>query len=153
MAEASTRELVVTRVFDAPPALLFDLWVDPQHLGNWWGPRAYPMTQIEMDVRPGGAWRGLLKGRDDGAELWQGGVFREVAPPHRLVFTFAWDAPGERGLETLVTVDFADEGGKTRMTFRQTPFQSIGEREGHRDGWSSCFDRLDEYVAHYRAKA
>ena len=101
---------------------------------------------------PGGAWRGLLKGREDGAELWQGGVFREVAPPHRLAFTFAWDAQGERGLETLVTVDFAEEGGKTRMTFRQTPFQSDGEREGHRDGWSSSFDRLEEFIARYRAK-
>jgi uncharacterized protein YndB with AHSA1/START domain len=75
-----------------------------------------------------------------------GGVFREVVAPERVVFTFAWDEEGERGLETLVTVTFAEEEGKTRMTFRQVPFQSIEERDGHRGGWTSSFDRLAEYV-------
>ena len=79
-----------------------------------------------------------------GGELWHGGLFREVVKPERLVFTFKWDEEGERGEENLVTITFAEEGGKTRMTFRQTPFISLDERDGHTDGWSSTFDRLDE---------
>ena len=101
-----------------------------------------------MDVRPGGAWRGNLRATETGEELRLGGVFREIVAPERVVFTFAWEEEGERGLETLVTLTFADEGGKTRMTFRQTPFQSAEERDGHRGGWTSSFDRLEEYVAH-----
>ena len=83
-----------------------------------------------------------------GEELRLGGVFREIVPPERVVLTFAWEEEGERGLETLVTVTFAERDGKTEMTFRQTPFQSVEERDGHRGGWSSSFDRLQEYVTH-----
>lgn len=139
--------LVITRTFDAPRELVFKAWTDPRHAMNWWGPRDYPATQMKMDVRPGGAWRNCLTSTEDGKELWQGGVFREVAPPERLVFTFAWEEAGERGLETLVTITFADVGGKTRMTFRQAPFRSVAERDGHRGGWNSSFGRLDEHIA------
>jgi uncharacterized protein YndB with AHSA1/START domain len=79
-------------------------------------------------------------------DLWLGGVFREIVAPERLVFTFAWEEEGERGLETLVTVTFADQNGKTLMTFRQAPFQSDGERDGHRYGWGSSFDRLEDVL-------
>ncbi len=100
-----------------------------------------------MDVRPGGHWRGRLRSTENGKELGLGGVFREVVAPERLVFTFAWEEEGERGLETLVTVTFADRGGKTVMTFHHAPFQSVAERDGHRGGWTSSFDRLEQYVA------
>jgi uncharacterized protein YndB with AHSA1/START domain len=143
IAAAAERELVITRTFDAPRALVFAAWTDPLHAREWWGPVNYPARHIEMDVRPGGAWRMCLRSTEGKPELWQGGVFREVVAPERLAFTFAWEEQGERGLETLVTVTFADEGGKTRMTFRQVPFQSIEERDGHQWGWNSTFDRLD----------
>jgi uncharacterized protein YndB with AHSA1/START domain len=140
-------ELVITRTFDAPRERVFKVWTDPRHVKNWWGPRDYPATHMEMDVRPGGAWRGCLVSKETGEELWQGGVFREVEEPERIVFTFAWDAEDERGLETLVTVTFAEQDGKTKMTFRHSPFQSVKERDGHQGGWTSTFDRLEEYVA------
>ena len=152
VADAAERELVITRVFAAPAALLFKVWTDPTHAKKWWGPRDYPVTHLEMDVRPGGAWRGCLRSAS-GKELWQGGVFREVVAPHRVVFTFAWEEDGERGLDTLVTLSFAEQDGKTRMTFRQAPFRSIAERDGHAGGWSSSFDRLDDHIAEYLAKA
>jgi uncharacterized protein YndB with AHSA1/START domain len=142
------RELVIARTFDAPRALVFKAWTDPQLALNWWGPRDYPATQMKMDVRPGGKWRHCLVSTENGRELWQGGVFREVVPPSLLVFTFAWEEEGERGLETVVTITFAEDGEKTRMIFRQTLFQSVEERDGHRGGWNSTFDRLDEYFAH-----
>jgi uncharacterized protein YndB with AHSA1/START domain len=139
-------ELVMTRLFDAPREVVFKAWTDPVLAKNWWGPRNYPAVHLEMDVRLGGAWRICLRSPDTGKELWQGGIFRQISPPGRLSFTFAWEEEGERGLQTFVSVTFTDEGGKTRMEFRQTPFQSAVERDGHRYGWNSTFDRLADYL-------
>jgi len=139
-------ELVIMRVFNAPRDLVWKAWTDPKHAVQWWGPKDYPATQLEMDVRPGGVWRGQLRSTEDGRLLSHKGVFREVAAPERLVFTFAWDEEGERGLGTLVTITFADQNGKTLMTFRQIPFQSAEERDGHKSGWTSAFDRFDEQL-------
>jgi uncharacterized protein YndB with AHSA1/START domain len=147
-AQREVREVAITRLIRAPRELVFAAWTDPVHLRQWWGPRLYPATHIEMDVRPGGRWRHCLTAAAGGRELWQHGVFREVVRPERLVFTFQWDEDGERGLETLVTVTFADANGNTRLVFHQAPFQSRNERDGHEGGWSSSFDRLDEFLAH-----
>lgn len=136
-------ELVIMRVFNAPREVVWRAWTDPKHAVRWWGPKEYPATDLEMDLRPGGIWRGRLRSPTDGSELSHKGVFREVTPPERLVFTFSWDEDGERGLETLVTITFADQGDKTLMEFRQIPFQSVEERDGHRYGWGSAFERLD----------
>ena len=135
------------RVFNAPRDIVWKAWTDPKYAVHWWGPKHHPATHLEMDVRPGGVWRGTLRSVEDGSELSHRGVFREVTAPERLVFTFAWDEEGERGLETLVTITFADQNGKTLMTFRQIPFQSAEERDGHRGGWTSAFDRFDEQLA------
>jgi uncharacterized protein YndB with AHSA1/START domain len=140
------QELVIERVLNAPRELVFKVWTDPAHAARWWGPREYPAKSVQMDVRPGGKWRHCLGSIEGGKDLWLGGVFREIVAPERLVFTFAWEEEGERGLETLVTVTFADQGGKTLMTFRQAPFQSDGERDGHRYGWGSSFDRLEDVL-------
>jgi uncharacterized protein YndB with AHSA1/START domain len=142
------QELVITRRFDAPRHRVFEAWTDPRHAKSWWGPRDYPLTYLEMDVRPGGAWRGRLTSTKDGEELWQHGVIREIHAPDRLVFTFAWDQEeGAPGRETVVTVTLEEDGDGTLMTFRQSPFDSVENREGHRGGWSSSFDRLDEVLA------
>jgi uncharacterized protein YndB with AHSA1/START domain len=147
-AEAAERVLVITRVFDAPRDLVFQAWADPERARRWMGPRGYTATYQQQDARPGGAWRLCLRSDADGRELWQGGVFREIVPPERIVFTFAWDAAdGSRGHETLVTVTFAEYGGKTTMTFRQAVFESVAERDGHLGGWSSTFERLAEHLA------
>ena len=152
-SKAPARDLTMTRVFDAPRTLVFKAWTDPDHAMNWWGPSHHPAVHIEMDVRPGGTWRHCLRSAETGKDLWQGGVFREVVAPERLVFTFAWEEEGERGLETVVTVTFVERDGKTRMTFRQTPFQSDGERDGHHGGWSSTFDRLVDHLRQLQGTA
>jgi uncharacterized protein YndB with AHSA1/START domain len=83
----------------------------------------------------------------DGDDLWLGGVYREIVFPERLVFTHAWDdASGRRGQETVVTVTFSDEGGGTKMVFRQEGFTSAGERDGHAGGWTECFERLADHL-------
>lgn len=152
MSVAEKRELTITRTFDAPRELLFALWTDPHHIVRWWGPKHHPSVEMTMDVRPSGVWRACLRSVDDGTLLWMNGVFREVAAPSRLVFTFRWEEEGERGLETVVTVTFSEENGKTRMDFHQKPFQSEEEREGHGEGWSSTFDRLEAYIELKKAK-
>ena len=96
-------------------------------------------------LRAGGRWRTCLRRDEDGKELWQGGIYREVVEPERLVFTFAWDQDdGSPGHETLVTVTFAEQGERTRMTFRQAVFATEESCAGHRGGWNSAFDRLAE---------
>jgi uncharacterized protein YndB with AHSA1/START domain len=140
----STRELVVTRVLEAPRERVFQAWTDPVRAVRWWGPKWHPAIFLEMDVRVGGAWRGKLRSVTDGSVLGHRGVFREIVEPSLLSFTFAWDEEGERGLETLVTLMFEDLGGKTRLTLSQSPFQSLAERDGHGEGWNSALDRLDD---------
>lgn len=139
--------LTITRHFDAPQELVWKVWTDPAHAIHWWGPKHHPATQIELDVRVGGRWRNCLQSVETGEALWHGGVFREVVEPELLVYTFAWEEPGERGMETLVTVNFSEQAGKTKMVMVQVPFQSTSERDGHDEGWNSTFDRLSEYLA------
>jgi uncharacterized protein YndB with AHSA1/START domain len=156
--EDNDRVLEITRMFDAPRELVFKAFTDPVHAMNWMGPREFPAHHVEADVRPGGKWRIGLKASDAvtdqrrGAELWQGGVYQEVDPPRRLVWTFKWDkepwnTSDKPNPETLVTVTLADEGGRTKMKFRQEIFDTKANRDGHVGGWNSAFDRLGEYLA------
>ncbi|HEX3499244.1 MAG TPA: SRPBCC domain-containing protein [Stellaceae bacterium] len=147
-AEATDdRTLVITRILDAPPHLVFKAWTDPAAARSWAGPRGFTATHMDGELRPGGTWRTCLRRDEDGKELWQGGVYREIVAPERLVFTFAWDDEnGRPGHETLVTITFAAQGDKTRMTFRQAVFDSVGQRDGHQGGWSSAFERLAEHL-------
>jgi uncharacterized protein YndB with AHSA1/START domain len=142
------RVLVIERMFDAPRALVWKAFTDPARMVAWMGPREHPSVFHEADVRPGGKWRGCLRGVADGRELGQGGEYKEVREPERLAFTFTWDQDdGSRGPETLVEIDFAERGGKTLMTFRQGVFNTTPNRDGHGHGWNSTFDRLAEYLA------
>ena len=145
-AAQDTVGLTIIRTFNAPRKLVWEAWTNPEHALHWWGPSHHPATEIEWDARPGGRWRNCLKSVETGEPLWHGGIFREVAKPERLVFTFVWEESGERGLETLVSVNFSEAEGKTKMVMHQSPFQSITERDGHDEGWHSTFDRLAEYL-------
>ncbi len=149
----SERELVVTRVFDAPRSLVFKAWTDPAHLERWQGaPRGFTVPSHEQDIRPGGGFRVCMRS-PEGVDHWLQGVYREIVEPQRLVFTHAWrDANGKPGTETLVTLTFTERGGKTELTLRQTGFTSVESRDGHKTGWTSTFDRLAEYLAEQPAR-
>jgi uncharacterized protein YndB with AHSA1/START domain len=125
------------------------MFTDTRHIGEWMGPRDYPSTFHEADVRPGGKWRGILSAVDGSRDLGQGGEYREVKKPERLAFTFCWDQDdGTPGPETLVEIDLAEvAGGKTVMTFRQGRFDTRQNRDGHGGGWNSTFDRLADLLA------
>ncbi len=100
-----------------------------------------------MDVRPGGAFRFVMRS-PEGTEHRLCGVYREIEEPERLVCTWAWeDAEGKLGHETRLTVTFAEQGGKTRLTLHQAVFDSVTAREGHQSGWTQAFDRLAAYLA------
>lgn len=144
-ATAAGSELVITRIFDAPRELVWKAWTED--MDKWSAPPQFTMPVSEGEVRPGGRWRACMKNRNDGTQLWLGGIYKEVAKPEKLVFTHAWDGPdGKPGPETLVTVTLAEKNGKTEMRFRQTGFDSIESRNGHSEGWNECFDLLDEFL-------
>ena len=112
---------------------------------RWWGPRGFTTPAGKMDVRPDGGWRVCMRS-PDGDLRWLQCAYREIVEPERLAFTWAWeDRAGEPGHETLVTVNFAEQAGKTRLIVHQAAFEPA-TREGpedDRDDWEQRLDRLD----------
>lgn len=142
---AQSFDLRISRVFNAPRDLVWRAWTDPAHARHWMGPRDHPAVAMEQDARVGGRWSLTLKGVEDGRVLKQGGVFREIRPREKVVYTLAWE--GDGGGDMLVTVTFKDEGaGKTRVDFRQQGLPSKAERDGHEAGWTSTFDRMEDLL-------
>jgi uncharacterized protein YndB with AHSA1/START domain len=145
-AKLADDELLITRVFDAPAQLIFSLWTEPAHFTKWMGPHGFECVSAEMDVRVGGAYRAMIRSAEHG-DNWFGGTYREIEPGRRLVFTFQWESGPSGHVETLVTITFAEHGGKTTQTLHQTPFLSAERRDAHVGGWESSFDRLAIYTA------
>ena len=139
--------LVIERLFNAPRDRVFKAWTDEKEALEWGGPRSHPIISTEGDLRPGGRWRSVLRSTNDGTELHQGGVYREIVEPKILSFTFSWFTDPQPRNETVVMIRFEEEGSKTRMIFRQEPFDKVENRDGHREGWNSAFDRLEEWLA------
>ena len=126
MTATTDRELVLSRVFDAPRELVFKAWTDSQHIAEWWGPNGFTTTVQEMDVRPGGAWRFVMHA-PDGVDYPNRMEFLEVVEPQRLVAIHSSGEPGDAGFE--VTVTFTKEAaGKTRLTLRQL-YATAAERD------------------------
>lgn len=145
-------ELSIIRTIDAPVALVFRIWSEAEHMKHWLGPETFTCTSVELDFRPGGAWRACIESESMGA-LWMSGRYREIERDKRIVYTFAWEAhPDEQTIETLVTVSFEEENGKTVQTFHQTPFTKVESRDSHVEGWSSSFDRERAYAESLRSK-
>jgi uncharacterized protein YndB with AHSA1/START domain len=124
VASTTDREIVITRVFDAPRELVFEAWIDPRHIGSWWGPRGFTTTIYEMDARPGGIWRFVMHG-PDGVDYQNKIVYLEIAKPERLVYDHGDEADAGH---FRVTVTFAERGNKTELTMRSV-FKSAAERD------------------------
>src|SRR5262245_37532641 len=146
----SEREIVMTRLFDAPRSLVFEALSKPEHVRCWWGPRGSTLTVCEMDLRPGGAWRFVLRGHD-GQEHPFKGVYREIVPPERVVSTFIYDVEGIRDHEALETLTLAEQEGRTTLwvnVLHQTKEARDGHlRSGMEDGAAQTYDRLAELLA------
>jgi uncharacterized protein YndB with AHSA1/START domain len=145
------RELVITRLFDAPRELVFKTWIDPQHVARWWGPGGFTNPVCELDARPGGAI--LIHMTDaDGTVYPVKGVFQEIVEPERLVFTTTSfeDAQGNPQLAAVNTVTFAESGGKTKLTLHAVVTKATAEvsdaLEGMEAGWSESLDKLNAHL-------
>lgn len=146
--EDAGRTLVISRVFDAPRALVFKAFSQPEHVARWFGPEDHTVASCEMDFRVGGAYFFVLRAPAGKAHRLKG-VYREIAPPERLAFTWAWvDAEGTcSSQETLVELSFAEEGDKTRLTLHQALFETTDARDAHSQGWTSTLNSLERYLA------
>ena len=149
---SADRELVLTRLINAPREKVYRAWTEPQLLKQWFAPKPYTTPVVEIDVRPGGSAYFVMRG-PDGKDLPNRGVYLEVVPNAKLVSTDAyvkaWE-PSEKPFMTLI-LTFEDEGGKTRYTARVRHW-TVADREAHEkmgfhDGWGFCTDQLEALVA------
>ncbi len=146
LAEPGKQELLITREFDAPRALVFKACTDPTLIPQWWGPRYLSTLVDRMDVRPGGQWR-FLNRDAQGNEYAFHGVYHEVLAPERIIDTFEFEGLPETGHVTLETMKLeALPGGRTRLTV-QSVFQSVADRDGTLQsgmeaGVKDTYDRL-----------
>jgi uncharacterized protein YndB with AHSA1/START domain len=142
------RETMLTRVFDAPPNLVFDALTKPELLKRWYGLPGWSMVVCEVDFRVGGAFR-FVSRRENGKDVGQRGVYREIVPPERIVNTEWWEDwnPGE----CLVTTVLIEQGGKTTLTSTTLyPSQEVRDtilNSGLKPGASSLYDKLAELLA------
>jgi uncharacterized protein YndB with AHSA1/START domain len=147
-ATPSDREVVVTRVVDAPRRLVFEAMSNPEHLPQWMtGPEGWTMPVCEIDLRPGGAWRYVYR-KADGSEMTLQGSYREVAPPERVVSTESW---GPEWPETVNTMVLTEAAGRTTITMTiRYPSQEARDaalRTGMKDGMDQSYARLDALLA------
>ena len=147
----TAREIVMTRVFDAPRRLVFDAWTKPELVKRWLlGPDGWTMPVCEIDLRVGGKYRWVWRRDSDGTEMGIGGVYREVAAPERLVATERFDEAWYPG-EAVNTVALVEQGGRTTMT-QTTLYESRDARDkalqsGMADGVGASYDRLEALLA------
>ncbi len=145
--ESSEREIVMTRVVDAPRRLVFEAWTNPKHPPHWMlGPSGWTMPVCEIDLHPGGVWHFVWR-RPDGTEMGMHGVYQEITPPERLVSTESW---GGDWPETINTLILSEEDGKTTISMRvlypSKEARDAALQTGMKEGASASFDRLAKYL-------
>ncbi len=164
--EIQDRELVITRVFDAPRNLVFKVWTEPEHIKNWWGPKPFTAPRCEVDLRPGGAYVYVMRS-PDGQEFPVQGTFKEIVKNEKLVYTddmykqadfWKMMIGGKVGsdvdfstVQLIVTVTFEDQGAQTKFTL-VTRFVTNGLRDAMvgmqmAEGWTSSLQKFAEELA------
>jgi uncharacterized protein YndB with AHSA1/START domain len=134
-------DLVLTRVFNAPRRLVFEVWTKAEHVSRWFAPAPLTMPRCEVDFRPGGTFRFAMRA-PDGTEFPFDGAFREIVVPERIVFT----GNVHEGNATVTTISFVEHDGKTTLTVHQTyTFESDATR-GAKEGWTLTLNQLAEQV-------
>ena len=141
------QELVIVRNIKAPRERVYAAWTDVKLSAMWWMPKECSLVSCDMDVREGGEWRRRMR-VPDGSVIDKWGVYREVAVPDRLAFTYNTRyADGRLDPETLVTLSFDElAGGRTRLTLRHSGFWDEVSRVSHTGGWNSAIDRLHDFA-------
>jgi len=152
LKENTDTTLYISRVFDAPRALVFKAWTDPAQLAQWFFCKGFTGTFMNADVSVGGTYRFGMRG-EDGVEIIAHGIYREITPPSRLVYTHVWENNCKEenqaldGMDTLVSVDFIDQDGKTLVEFTHSGLPDRKTVESHTKGWNSFLEVLADYLA------
>ena len=146
------REIILTRVFDAPRNLVFDAFSKPELLKRWFGPRGWSLIVCEVDFKVGGGFRFMLRG-PDGRQMGMRGVYREIMPPERSVHMESFDDyPGE----SQVTAVFVEQGGKTTLTatvlYASQEVRDAVIKSGMEHGAAETYDRLAELLPSLQAQ-
>jgi uncharacterized protein YndB with AHSA1/START domain len=143
---AATPSVTLKRRIHASPAQIYAAWTDPQKMIHWFGPSQTMSGTVraELDVRVGGRFR-LSFSTDDGEYHEVGGIYREVVPGERLVFSWAWHSTPER--ESQVTVSLRPDGDGRWLTLQHEQLFDQAACDGHARGWGGSFDKLESYLA------
>jgi len=137
--------LEVTRIFKASRDRVFKAWSTAEHMKAWWGPKGCSLPEYAFDVVEGGEWR-VVMAMPSGTQHIVSGVFKEISPTDRLVFTWGWTIDGERAHESTVTVTFEDVKAGTKVHLHQALLTSKADRDGHGTGWSATYDNLQDFL-------
>jgi uncharacterized protein YndB with AHSA1/START domain len=153
--ETRGSELIIERIFDAPPNLMFEVWSSCEHLKHWWGPKEWPMHECEMDFREGGSWLYCLRGPNEGDTAWGKALYDEIQKPQKIVYRdYFTDSNGiiDKNMPGSKTVlEFNEHNGITRQVSTTTydspeSLQKVLDM-GMIEGMNSSMERLDEYLA------
>jgi len=137
--------LTIRRTLKAPVAAVYAAWTDPEEVKQWMAPSDdFGPTTAAIDLRVGGRYRIVMQG-PDGEMHRVGGVYREILPNRKLVYTWAWESTPER--ESLVTVEFRPAGEQTELVIIHTRFFDSEARDRHAHGWNGCLGRFERYVS------
>ncbi len=150
------RDLVITRIFDAPRELVWKAWTEPERLMRWWGPKGFTSPFCKVDFRVGGVFLYCMRS-PEGRDYWNTGFYREIVQLERIACTDCF--ADEKGnvvpathygmspdfpLEMLVTVTFEEHEGKTKLTLRHVGIPSGADHDGAQQGWNQSFDKLTQ---------
>lgn len=138
--------LTLKRRLKAAPSKVFAAWTDPEKIVRWFGPAETVAGSVraQVELRPGGRYQ-MNFATEDGESHQVGGVYQEVVPDSRLVFTWAWHSTPER--ESLVTVTIIPDGGGSLLTLHQEQFFDQKARDGHERGWTGTLDKLERFLS------
>ena len=145
--ETTRTSLDLKRKFSAPLAQVYRAWTDPEMMDKWFHPDAGMRSSCTIDLRIGGSYEIQMHPPEEGEPFIVGGVYQEIIPQEKLVFTWAWQGEGMGG-ESLITVLFRALGdGETELTLRHENFSGEEERDNHAQGWKDTFDQLSAALA------
>lgn len=148
-AELSGLKLVITRVINAPCAMVFRAWVDPKQMVQWWSPESIECRSVTADLKIGGAYRiYMVSKKGDHIAI---GNYREIVPNKRLRFTWQWEHYAMP--DSMVTVEFKDLGGKTRLTLTQTGIPDQEDADSHKHGWTTAIEKFGRLIEQGKIKA
>jgi uncharacterized protein YndB with AHSA1/START domain len=144
--QQQTFALRLERIIKAPRARVFEAFTNDEDLARWSAPKGLDVAQGAIDLRVGGRWMVVMHDPASDRRYHAEGVYREITPPERLVYTHYW-LTDETPVETLITIELHEEGDATRVVMIHEGLLTEATRDAHQSGWSSCLDRLEEMFA------